>query len=102
MEGPYVFRTIRHCTSMRRATEFDGSIYNDGTKKCSNSLKCKIRLINEYYSSDDCEFDTNMFTLTITGKYVQQGGHSVYAAPIYNCINYIEVQRTGNLTTESG
>ena len=60
-----------------------------GTKKSSNSLLRS--LINEYYSSDDCEFDTNMFTFTITGKYAQQGGHSAYATPIYNCTKYIEL-----------
>ena len=72
-----------------------------GPRNAQTALSVKYTWLTNY-SSDDCEFDTNMFTLTITGKYVQQGGHSVYAAPIYNCIKYIEVQRTGNLTTESG
>ncbi|KAL5497502.1 hypothetical protein EMCRGX_G013978 [Ephydatia muelleri] len=92
--------------SRNTATGFGGAIYNAGDQvnlmqPTSNLNKCTIRFIKDCYSSN-CEFNTNMFSITFIDNHAQQGGHSVYATPIYNCTKCIGVLATGNLVTQSG
>ena len=92
--------------SRNTATGFGGAIYNAGDQAnlmqpTSNLNKCTIRFIKDCYSSN-CEFNTNMFSVTFIDNHAQQGGHSVYATPIYNCTKCIGVLATGNLVTQSG
>ena len=81
--------------SKNAATGFGGAMYNDGDQvnlmqPTSNLNKCTIRFIKDCYSSN-CEFNTNMFSVTFIDNHAQQGGHSVYATPIYNCTKCIGV-----------
>ena len=92
--------------SKNAATGFGGAIYNAGDQvnlmqPTSNLNKCTIRFIKDCYSSN-CEFNTNLFSVTFIDNHAQQGGHSVYATPIYNCTKCIGVLATGNLIAESG
>ena len=92
--------------SRNTATGFGGAIYNAGDQvnlmqPTSNLNKCTIRFIKDCYSSN-CEFNNNMFSITFIDNHAQQGGHSVYATPIYNCTKCIGVLATGNLVTQSG
>ena len=72
------------------ATGFGGAIYNDGShekllRPASDLDKCIIRLTKACYSYD-CEVNySSMFSITFIDNHAQQGGHSVYATPIYNC-----------------
>eukprot|EP00731_Ephydatia_muelleri_P033797 Em0038g16a len=84
--------------SRNAATGLGGALYNAGDKEkviqseiTWNLIKCTIRLIKDCNSSFICEFDTNMFSITFVDNHAQQGGHSVYATPIYNCNNCIGV-----------
>ena len=95
--------------SGNEATEFGGAIYNDGDLHVGklmqpswNLNQCTIRLIKDCYSYDDCDFDTNMFSIRFIDNHAQQSGHSVYATPIYNCTKCIGVQSITNLITEYG
>ena len=86
------------------ATGFGGAIYNNGdtgelTQPASNLKKCSIRLKKACNSSDDCAFNTNMFSVKFTANHAQQGGHAVYATPIYKCTYCIGVLSTGNFIT---
>ena len=88
------------------ATGFGGAIYNNGdtgelTQPASNLNKCSIRLIKDCSSSNDCVFNTSMFSITFTDNHAQQGGHSVYATPIYKCTFCVGVLSTGDLSTAS-
>ena len=80
--------------SRNAATGFGGALYNAGDKEkviqtTSNLIKCTIRLVKDCNSKFQCDFDTNMFSITFVDNHAQQGGHSVYATPIYNCNNCI-------------
>ena len=93
--------------SRNTATGFGGAMYNDGDQEklkqaTSYSNKCTIRFSQDCYSSDDCDFDANMFSIRFVDNHAQQSGHSVYATPIYNCTKCIGVLATGNLIAESG
>eukprot|EP00731_Ephydatia_muelleri_P009142 Em0004g1480a len=93
--------------SRNAATGFGGALYNAGDKEkviltTSILIKCTIRLIKDCNSSSICEFNTNMFSITFVDNHAQQGGHSVYATPIYNCNSCIGVLATGDLVTQSG
>ena len=88
------------------ATGFGGAIYNNGgqdklIQPTSNLNKGSIRLIRNCSNSSDCVFNTNMFSITFTDNHAQQGGHAVYATPLYNCINFIGVLSTGILITNA-
>ena len=88
------------------ATGFGGAIYNNGdtgelTQPTSNLNKCSIRLIKDCSSSNDCVFNTSMFSITFTDNHAQQGGHAVYATPIYKCTYCVGVLSTGDLSTAS-
>ena len=88
------------------ATGFGGAIYNNGdtgelTQPASNLNKCSVRLIKDCSSSNDCVFNTNMFSITFTDNHAQQGGHAVYATPIYKCTYCVGVLSTGDLSTAS-
>eukprot|EP00731_Ephydatia_muelleri_P009076 Em0004g1414a len=92
--------------SRNAATGFGGALYNAGDKekvilKTSKLIKCTIRLIKDC-TDFFCDFHTNMFSITFVDNHAQQGGHSVYATPIYNCNNCIGVIESGDLVTESG
>ena len=73
------------------ATGFGGAIYNNGDQDeliqpTSNLNKCSIRFTKDCCNSfNDCVFNTSMFSITFTDNHAQQGGHAVYATPIYNC-----------------
>ena len=60
------------------ATGFGGAIYNDGTQTQSEmfNLHCIISFFTDPLSS----------SITFTDNHAQQGGHAVYATPIYECI----------------
>ena len=78
--------------SRNAATGFGGALYNAGDKEKviltpSNLIKCTICLIKDCTDGLLCDFHTNMFSITFVDNHAQQGGHSVYATPIYNC-NY--------------
>eukprot|EP00731_Ephydatia_muelleri_P033676 Em0035g13a len=80
--------------SRKAATGFGGALYNAGDKEkvIQTTLKlskCTIRLIKECNSLQPCDFHTTMFSITFVDNHAQQGGHSVYATPIYNCNNCI-------------
>eukprot|EP00731_Ephydatia_muelleri_P009152 Em0004g1490a len=103
----YFYQGCAVVFSKNAATGFGGALYNAGDKErviqpTSNLNKCTIRLIKDCNSLYDCDFDTNMFSITFIDNHAQQGGHSVYATPIYNCNNCIGVLATGNLVTQSG
>ena len=67
------------------AVRFGGAIYNDwGIKDPSIQSICVIRLVFLNQSTDFFQ-PTNNFSITFTGNHAQQGGHAVYATPIYNC-----------------
>ena len=88
------------------ATGFGGAIYNNGDtgeliQPASNLNKCSIRLIKDCSSSSDCVFNTSMFSITFTDNRAQQGGHAVYATPIYKCTYCVGVLSTGDLSTAS-
>ena len=90
--------------SRNAATGFGGALYNAGDNQnvrqtTWNLIKCTIRLIKDCNSSFRCDFDTNMFSITFVDNYAQQGGHSVYATPIYNCNNCIGVLASSNRVT---
>eukprot|EP00731_Ephydatia_muelleri_P034545 Em0065g6a len=92
--------------SRNAATGFGGALYNNGDKEkviqtTWNLNKCTICLINNCFGIK-CDFHTNMFSITFIDNHAQQGGHSVYATPIYNCNNCIGVLPTGHLVTQSG
>eukprot|EP00731_Ephydatia_muelleri_P033787 Em0038g6a len=92
--------------SRNAATGFGGALYNAGDKEkviltTSTLIKCTIRLIKDC-TGFLCDFHTNMFSITFVDNHAQQGGHSVYAIPIYNCNNCIGVLATGDLVTQSG
>ena len=92
--------------SRNAATGFGGAIYNNGdtgelTQPASNLNKCSIRLIKDCSSSNDCVFNTSMFSITFTDNHAQQGGHAVYATPIYKCTYCVGVLSTGDLSTAS-
>ena len=68
------------------ATGYGGAIYNDGKQKNSKQdLKgipdCVISFIYEW----SFIVKTGCFSITFIDNYAQQGGHAVYATPIYNC-----------------
>ena len=93
--------------SKNAATGFGGALYNAGDKEkviqpTSKLNKCTIRLMKDCNSLYGCDFDTNMFSITFIDNHAQQGGHSVYATPIYNCNYCIGVLATGHLVTQSG
>ena len=88
------------------ATGFGGAISNNGgqdklIQPTSNLNKGSIRLIKDCSSSNDCVFNTKMFSITFTDNHAQQGGHAVYATPIYKCINFVGVLSIGILITNA-
>eukprot|EP00731_Ephydatia_muelleri_P033811 Em0038g30a len=87
--------------SRNAATGFGGALYNNGDKEkviqtTWNLNKCTICLINNCLGIK-CDFHTNMFSITFVDNHAQQGGHSVYATPIYNCNNCIMAPPNGHL-----
>ncbi|KAL5497495.1 hypothetical protein EMCRGX_G013971 [Ephydatia muelleri] len=99
----YVYEGCAVEFSKNAATGFGGALYNAGDKeRIIQSNKCTIRLIKNCKRLHDCNFDINMFFITFIDNHAQQGGHSVYATPIYNCNNCIGVLATGHLVTQSG
>eukprot|EP00731_Ephydatia_muelleri_P037760 Em0555g1a len=82
--------------SRNAATGFGGAQYNAGDKEkviqtTWNLIKCTICLIKDCTDILLCHNNTNMFSITFVDNHAQQGGHSVYATPIYNCNNCIGV-----------
>eukprot|EP00731_Ephydatia_muelleri_P033690 Em0035g27a len=86
--------------SRNAATGFGGALYHAGDKEKDiqttwNLIQCTIRLIKDCTDGLSCDFDSNMFSITFVDNHAQQGGHSVYATPIYNCNNCIGILETG-------
>ena len=62
--------------SKNAATGFGGALYNAGDKErviqpTSKLNKCTIRLIKDCNSLYDCDFDTNMFSITFIDNHAQ-------------------------------
>ena len=86
--------------SRNMATGFGGAIYSNGDQqKPLQSMKgsndrCAMGLIVRCHRGGEslklyCVCLENMFFITFIHNHAQQGGHAVYATPIYNCINCI-------------
>ena len=84
------YDTCRVKFSRNVATGFGGAIYSYsyGAQNDQNSPKKILQ------SSSDCAinfisycFNGPVNLITLTDNHAQQGGHAVYATPIYNCIN---------------
>ena len=74
----YFYQGCRVEFSRNVATRFGGAIYNDwGEQDTKHFNLCIIRFINLAMSS--------RYSITLTDNHAQQGGHAVYATPIYNC-----------------
>ena len=83
----YFFLMCRVEFSRNFATGFGGAIYNDGIQKKSilSTSNCIICFVCDY--TPDRYATTNIsFSITFIDNYAQQGGHAVYATPIYNCM----------------
>ena len=71
--------------SNNAATGFGGAIYNDG--KCGVNNKgflLKYCILRIYISKAQLSF------ITFIDNHAQQGGHAVYATPIYDCVSRID------------
>ena len=87
------------------ATGFGGAIYNDGIREkllrpASDLDMCIVRFSKVCNS---CEWEVNsssMFSITFIGNHAQQGGHSIYATPIYNCDLYTVFLSDGSQGTQ--
>ena len=74
------------------ATGFGGAIYsysygaqndeNSPKMISQNSSDCAINFIS------DCD-NGSVYSITLIDNHAQQGGHAIYATPIYNCINCV-------------
>ena len=82
------YDTCRVKFSRNVATGFGGAIYSYGAQKNQINQKtilqsfsnCAINFISY------C-FDGPVNSITLTDNHAQQGGHAIYATPIYNCNN---------------
>ena len=70
------------------ATGFGGAIYNDWGKK--EALRLSICVIQFVFNQSINFSQPSSFSITFTDNHAQQGGHAVYATPIYDCINCID------------
>ena len=78
----YFYKGCRVEFSRNVATGFGGAIYNYWGQKDTKLLKlCIIRFIFTHASQP------STFSITFTDNHAQQGGHAVYATPIYGCDN---------------
>ena len=76
----YFYEGCRVEFSRNVATRFGGAIYNvRGLKDTIFPPLCIIRFINNRL------VQPSSFSITFTDNHAQQGGHAVYATPIYNC-----------------
>ena len=76
----YLYKGCRVVFSRNAATGFGGAIYNDWGQKDTKHLQlCIIRFI---FTS---VYQPSNFSITFTDNHAQQGGHTVYATPIYKC-----------------
>ena len=79
----YFYEGCRVEFSRNVATGSGGAIYNDWGKKDTLRLGiCIIRFVFNHYTNVS---QPNSFSITFTDNHAQQGGHAVYATPIYNC-----------------
>ena len=89
--GPSVYQTMYYSPSMtvadprvefsrNVATGYGGAIYNDGgpSSKERAHFHCIIQFIAD-------SFGNVSSSITFTDNHAQQGGHAVYATPIYGC-----------------
>ena len=85
----YFYEGCRVEFSRNVATGFGGAIYNDGERNTILSLGylniCIIRFIFNPFT--DLLQPNSRFSITFTDNHAHQGGHAVYATPIYNCDN---------------
>ena len=85
----YFYKGCRVEFSRNAATGSGGAIYNKFSAEMDQvvklrSSKCIIRFF--YNSSLDLP-QPNHFSISFTDNHAQQGGHAVYATPVYNCNN---------------
>ena len=69
------------------ATRYGGAIYNEGVQ---SNLQIEIKESSQdWLAQQQCAIDTvggGPFFIAFIGNHAQQGGHAVYATPIYECI----------------
>ena len=77
----YFYEGCRVKFSRNVATRFGGAIYNVWGLKYTTILQppCIIQFIMNH------PVQPSNFSITFTDNHAQQGGHAVYATPIYNC-----------------
>ena len=81
----YLYEGCRVEFSRNVATGFGGAIYNDWGQKDTLRLGiCIIRFVFYHYTNFS---QPSSFSITFTDNHAQQGGHAVYATPIYKCTN---------------
>ena len=79
----YFFEGCRVEFSRNVATGFGGAIYNDWGQKDTLRLGiCIIRFVFNHYTDFS---QLGSFSIIFTDNHAQQGGHAVYATPIYKC-----------------
>ena len=66
------------------ATGFGGAIYNNLEINQIGNFGASECIILFYYNYP---VDSTKLSITFTDNHAQQGGHAVYATPIYNCTN---------------
>ena len=67
------------------ATGFGGAIYNDWGQ--IDTLRLGICIIHFVFNHCTNISQPSSFSITFTDNHAQQGGHAVYATPIYKCNN---------------
>ena len=86
----YFYEGCRVEFSRNVATRIGGAIYHYGDQNNKNGslvgrvmYKCIVRFTVSYLKDIS---QPNSFSITFTDNHAQQGGHAVYATPIYNCL----------------
>ena len=75
----YFYNKSRVLFCRNVAKEFGGAIYNDGSQIAERVTTCTSNCIISFIA------DPKSTSITFTGNHAQQGGHAVYATPIYDC-----------------
>ena len=80
----YFYEGCRVEFSRNVATGLGGAIYNDWhQKEILRDSHCIIRFIFNHPTDFS---EPSSFSITFTDNHAQQGGHAVYATPIYKCL----------------
>ena len=90
----YFYEGCRVEFSRNIATGFGGAVYNHwGRKDYLHVRNCIIRFVFNHHTEISQHNDfivtqqSSNFSITFTDNHAQQGGHAVYATPIYLCTN---------------